>query len=303
MISNSEKIFSVVVAYNDISGLKRCIRGLCEQTKQIHTIIIVDNSLSSLPSVLIEHLHESHKNKILYLRCPHNLGSAGGFSLGMSKAYQEGAQWIWLHDEDDYPERNCLKKLLCQNDGMIRAPQIVDPKTGKILRYFKRVQGCLGYFYPAPRDKVYVDVAGTAGLLIHRDVIARIGVYDPDFFIGYEDYEYCLRARIAGLTVHVVTEAMVFHPDHQSPTFSRYYYLDRILAYLPSFWGIISKGSSRDVYAIRNYIIVSKRYKPNLIICLEMLLSLCMLPILKVFNPRISLRMTFKTYLKALYAT
>jgi len=297
-----ERVIAVIVAYTNMTSLELCINALCSQSTPVFQIIVIDNSQSCNVTAMIDRLPRSQQEMIQYHATATNIGSAGGFAKGITLAYKEGAEWIWLHDEDDYPDKDCLEKLLGRKGGMIRTPQIVDPKTGKDLRYFKRVQGPLGYFYSASPYRLCVDVAGTAGLLIHRDVITRIGTYDTDFFIGYEDYDYCLRARRAGLSVTPVNEAVVFHPDHQSTTFSRYPNLDHILAYLPSFWGGIRKGSNRDIYAIRNYIIVSKRYKSRLIVFLEFLTSCCVLPILALFNPRISLHITLKTYLKALCA-
>ncbi|MEN6475446.1 MAG: glycosyltransferase [Syntrophaceae bacterium] len=295
-----DNVWAIVVAFNDSEGLKQCIVALNEQSPAVEKIVIIDNNASYCVKDIVDSVVCSKQSSVSVIATSRNLGSAGGFSLGMEQAFAHGAEWIWLHDEDDYPEKDCLGKLLCRSNGMIRVPQIIDPKTGNILHYFKRIQGRLGHFHPAPPYRVDVDVAGTAGLFINREAIARIGVYDPDFFVGYEDYEYCLRAKAAGLPIHVVTEAVVFHPDHQSPTFSGYSHLDHIRAYLPSFWGIIRKGSPRDAYATRNYIIVSKRYKPLPIICLEMLLSLCILPFLKIVDQRIRLCTTLKTYLKTL---
>ena len=178
----------------------------------------------------------------------------------------------------------------------------MDPETRKTLLYFKRMRGLLGYFSIAPADRKAVSIAGTAGLLIHREVIDRIGVYNPRFFVGYEDYDYCLRAGNAGYTVTVVDEAIVHHPDHQSRISARTRLLEKLLAYLPSFWGIIRTGTGRDFYTVRNYILLSKFHKSKAILTLELLTSLCILPILKLFGSRIEFRTTLKTYVRTLCA-
>lgn len=297
-----EHVMAVVVAYQDMQSLQKCFLHLFDQTMPLDKIIVVDNSATSAVALCIADLPEALQQKIDYLRCTCNIGSAGGFSMGMSRAHRQGAQWIWLHDEDDYPDQHCLKELLSLSAGPMRAPLIIDPATGKTLRYFKRIKGWLGYFYPASPGCRRVDIAGTAGLLIHRDVITRIGLYDADFFVGYEDYDYCLRAKAAGISVCVAAGAQVFHPDHQSAVSARLACLEQVLACLPSFWGFIREGSHRDFHSTKNYITISKRHKSLLIVGLELILSLCIVPVFKIIDPRIRLRMTLKTYFKTLCA-
>jgi len=295
-------VWAVVVAYRDPLSLKSCVIALANQTVSIERLIVVDNDASYDVRAVIAEASPGSATVIDIVAPGRNLGSAGGFALGMENAYQNGAVWVWLHDEDDAPERECLERLLAFPTGKIRSPRIIDPTTRKTLLYFKRLQGPLGYFFPAPPDRQEIDIAGTAGLLIHREVMQTIGSYDPRFFVGFEDYDYCLRAARAGYPVTVVNEAVVHHPDHQSLISARTRLLENVLAYLPSFWGIIRTGTGRDFYTVRNYIRLSKLHKPKAILALEMLMSLCFLPILRLLDSRIEFRTTLKTYLKTICA-
>jgi rhamnopyranosyl-N-acetylglucosaminyl-diphospho-decaprenol beta-1,3/1,4-galactofuranosyltransferase len=290
----------VIVAYKDILGLQRCIEHLNEQTSPINDVIIIDNSgcldpvkltwKSVLKIIFKMHLYTSKEN----------LGSAGGFSLGMKKAYDEGAEWIWLHDEDDYPEVDCLEKLLSSNEGYIRAPVIKDPETKRILNYFKRKKGWLGYMYPAPENAKTVDAAGTAGLLIHRKVIESVGIYEANFFVGFEDWDYCLKAAKKGFKIHVVPDAVVYHPDHQS--FRNKFIKEKILRFLPPLFGFIRKGNARDNYSVRNIIILTKRHMPAYVVFLSLIFSILTLPILKIINSETNIMLTLKAYFKSICA-
>ena len=48
-------------------------------------------------------------------------------------------------------------------------------------------------------------------MLIRREVIDQLGGLDEGFAWGYEDVDYCLRARRAGWRVHYVPDARVIH--------------------------------------------------------------------------------------------
>jgi GT2 family glycosyltransferase len=294
------RTFPVIVAYKDIFGLQKCLKFINYQTNPINDVIIIDNSRCIDPVILSWKSVSEKPFKIHLYTSEDNLGSAGGFSLGMKKAFDKDAEWIWLHDEDDYPEKDCLEKLLKDGKGFIRAPVIKDPETGRVLNYFKRNQGHWGYMCPAPVDAEIVDAAGTAGLLINRKVIEEIGIYDPSFFVGFEDWDYCLRAAKKGFKVHVVKTAIVYHPDHQS--LRNRFIKEKILKYMPPLFGFMSKGTSRGEYTIRNIIKLTKRHMPFYILPLSLILSVISLPALKIINSDVNILLTLKTYFKSICA-
>lgn len=48
-------------------------------------------------------------------------------------------------------------------------------------------------------------------MLVRRDVFARVGLFDPGYFMYYEDCEWCLRACAAGYTLWYEPTARVWH--------------------------------------------------------------------------------------------
>jgi GT2 family glycosyltransferase len=56
-----------------------------------------------------------------------------------------------------------------------------------------------------------VDEVSGAAMLIRREVIDQVGGLDEGFAWGYEDVDYCLRARRAGWRVQYVPDARVMH--------------------------------------------------------------------------------------------
>src|SRR3546814_7026153 len=56
------------------------------------------------------------------------------------------------------------------------------------------------------------------GMLVSRELIAKIGVPDPGFFIAKDDVEYCFRARQAGARIELVAASRIEHPAAQHYT-------------------------------------------------------------------------------------
>lgn len=50
--------------------------------------------------------------RIEVLRLEHNVGSAGGYAMGLVRARAQGAKLIWLLDDDNLSQENCLAILL-----------------------------------------------------------------------------------------------------------------------------------------------------------------------------------------------
>ena len=88
------------------------------------------------------------------------------------------------------------------------------------------------------------------GFLINRSAVNKIGLPVSDYFIYWDDKEYCERARICGYGLYIVKRSKIFHPVAPNE------YI-RILKYkipykrLP-LW--------KTYYDVRNKIITSRNY-------------------------------------------
>jgi len=62
------------------------------------------------------------------------------------------------------------------------------------------------------RNDVYqVDYVSGCCMMIKREVFERIGFFDEEFFLYYEDVDFCLRAKKAGFKTFVLPSASVVH--------------------------------------------------------------------------------------------
>ena len=56
-----------------------------------------------------------------------------------------------------------------------------------------------------------VDFVTACGMLLCRDCLETVGLFDERFFMYYEDSDYCLRARRAGHRAIIVPRAHMWH--------------------------------------------------------------------------------------------
>jgi GT2 family glycosyltransferase len=57
------------------------------------------------------------------------------------------------------------------------------------------------------------EVAAVSGclMLVAREVFERVGFFDERYFFGFEDIDFCLRARAAGFRTRVAAGAVAYH--------------------------------------------------------------------------------------------
>lgn len=62
-------------------------------------------------------------------------------------------------------------------------------------------------------DCTPVSMASFVGLAVHREVVGRIGLPRPEFFIHNDDLEYCLRMQRARVGITLVARSVLVHKD------------------------------------------------------------------------------------------
>ncbi len=216
-----EKVVAVTVTYNSSHFLRRCLDALLNQSYEISKIIIVDNHSEKSHHVSNEKIVQDNK-KVEYYYLPDNTGGAGGFEYGMLRALELSPDWVWIMDDDAFPEHDCLEKLLehknYANIGCI-CPAIfgIDNQNYQVYHHKKISPFLLNdspkyEFYDDFPEVFEIDANAFVGPLISRRVIDDIGVADGGLFIYGDDTEYTYRLTRKYKMI-VVKNAIINHRD------------------------------------------------------------------------------------------
>jgi hypothetical protein len=204
------------------------------------TVLVVDNAMALDEEVAAD----VAPLDVQILRPPRNLGFAEGCTLGMSAAFDKGADFVLLLNNDAVADPDFLGPLVRaareRADAGLVSPQIVYLNRPDEAWYqggtFSLwagipVQGhrrrVLGGDCP-PRE---VDYATGCAMLIRPAVIQRVGTFDCAFFAYCEDLDLSIRARRAGFRVLFVPASLVYHDVSDAPRRAalRIYYSTRNL--------------------------------------------------------------------------
>ena len=243
---------AVVLNYRTPRDAVLAVRSLQSADPAPDDIIVVDNhSDDGSATYLEEHIHGCE-----ILETDGNLGFSGGCNVGIRRALELGADSVLLVNGDimlTARTPGLLQRAVEEDDGVGIAGAAIlsrnDPThidsagmsfhtmTGRMrhrLAGARHLPGTLG-----DRDRV-AAVMGCA-VLIERRVFETIGLLDEDYFFSFEDLDFCLRARRAGLETVLVGNAFAYHAGSLS---------------------IGPRSPTRLYYATRNHLLAAKRAAP-----------------------------------------
>ena len=96
----TESVYAVVVTHRRPDELAKSLDALTAQTRTPDHLVVVDND----DDERVRDLVAGQPIPSTYLGSRRNLGGAGGFALGMLHALAQGADWLWLADDDGRPQ-------------------------------------------------------------------------------------------------------------------------------------------------------------------------------------------------------
>ena len=113
-IDRAARIVCVVVTFNRRPLLMESLAAIRAQTRRPDAIIVVDNASSDGTSDALRSEFADVEAVVL----TRNTGGAGGFAVGMAMALADGADLVWLLDDDAVAEPGALEALLRARDAV-----------------------------------------------------------------------------------------------------------------------------------------------------------------------------------------
>ena len=180
------KIFAFIVTYNRLSLLKKVLLSLKKQTQNIDKIVVVNNSSTDGTEEWL-----STQKDISVITQP-NVGGAGGFKTGVEYCYNSGADWIWMMDDDVFPEPNCLETLLQYSEKASCLQPSRHFADGPLMKWFGNYDIKRAKILEFDFDSEYTYITNCCfeGCLIKSSVVEKVGYPDARFFIAGDDSSY-----------------------------------------------------------------------------------------------------------------
>lgn len=218
----NKKVAIILLNYCGAKDTLECIESLEAIDYKNYEIIIVDNNS---PDNSYEILKQSIGDKHTLIKAESNGGFAKGNNIGINYALKRGCDYVLLLNNDTIVEKDFLSHMIACYES--------NSKVGivgcKILYYdikdyiwfaggeinYKRFYGA--HYGEGQLDRAEFNVekkitfATGCVMLISAEVIKTVGMLPEEYFMYFEDVDYCLRVQDKGYDIFYCPKAVVYH--------------------------------------------------------------------------------------------
>ena len=255
-------LYISVLNFNDSSSTIDCVASLLRSLTEAWTIIVIDNGSAEHDLGLLRTGLEEFKNsqiwkssqiEVVLLTSQINLGYAGGNNLGISYALERDAEAVLILNNDIIVSPGSIDILVQHSRenkiDICGSIQYVDSS-------FKDVNNLgVGTVRPSGVSRAVTDQSGVRDsnfvigsvMLVTREVFLTVGLIPDEYFLYYEEADFCFRAIRLGFKIGTCSSSKIVH--FQGRTTGHVKDLEN-----KPFW--------IDLLQFRNRVIFSRRYLP-----------------------------------------
>ena len=240
----SDCVHIVIVNYRTADLAIDCLRSLAAQTADLGggRVLVIDNASGddSVPKLTAAIERENWSNWAQVMPLDRNGGFSFGNNAGIRYALAAPVRvdHVLLLNPDTIAHPHAVKflvdfmaahpavgivgSLLENTAGGVDCSAHRDPTplgelvSGARLGLLTRLLARHVISPPAKNKPHACDWVSGASMMLRREVIEQIGLMDEDFFLYFEEVDYCRRARTAGWSVWYLPESRVVHLEGAS---------------------------------------------------------------------------------------
>jgi len=214
----SGAVLVIILHYGKISDTRECLRSLCGVNYQPFSVLVIDNGTGSAESA---HLCAEFSD-VEVVTLDESVGFAAANNVGLELSLSRGFCYSLLLNNDTIVDPDLLS-ILCgamQNDCRIAMAgplmffysdrNAVWACGGTIDRFRIQIDGNreLAGIGNSPADTDYLP---GACVLIRNAVLRETQLMPEQYYLGFEEAEFCLAAKRIGYRIVVCREAVLYH--------------------------------------------------------------------------------------------
>lgn len=226
----------IIVTYNRLEKLKKTLQCYECQTRSFRNLIVVNNhSTDGTTEFLEEWRNSSTPFMKQVITTNDNLGGSGGYFIGQKKAMELNPDWVFLADDDAYPDSQMMEQFysfahnhdISQYSAICAKVNYINGETN--LKHRSRIIIRENRFYSQEEsvssdyEKEFFDIdfLSYVGPFINMAALQKTGLVNPEYFIYYDDSEHSLRLKKYGRII-CVSNILITHDEmpvlsNQSP--------------------------------------------------------------------------------------
>jgi GT2 family glycosyltransferase len=212
-------VYIIILNWNNPNDTIECVGSVKRLKYPNFRVLLVDNGSTDGSADILRRKFPD----IDIIENSANYGYVRGNNIGIRRALDEGASHVFILNNDTTVGENALDELMAV---AVREKAILSPKVyyydrprvinsmGTSMNWFrlrpylgncgKEDRGQFSGIYPA-------NILVGCALLISREIIEDLGLFDESFYMIHEDADLCLRNIKAGNKNLTVSGAVIYH--------------------------------------------------------------------------------------------
>lgn len=225
----------IIVNYNTLELTKNTIESVFKKTEGLnYEVILVDNASTDGS---VEYFENNYKEKIIFIQNRENLGFGKANNKGIEIAK---GKYIFLLNSDTLLINNAIKILfdfmeqniecgVCGGNLYDRDNKPVHSFKKELVNIYSDFDFIknfiLKFIYKKRMDFNYtnknIEVGYITGadMFIRKKILEKVGIFDSDFFMYFEETELTARIKSSGKKIISVPQAKIIHLEGKSTQF------------------------------------------------------------------------------------
>ena len=209
----------IILHFGDIKDTLECIESI-ERIPNPKTfkVFVVDNGTNRINAKNLTRF----KFRTETIHNFKNLGYGEGMNAGIRKAMSEKFKYYLLLNNDVIVKQDIIDKLLAgfkNKDVGLMGPIVAyydKPNKiwfggGNLNSYFCFTTHTNMNKKVIKQNNSYTDFITGAAVMVKREVFEKAGFFDKDYFLYWEDVDYCQKAKKKGFKSYLIGESLVLH--------------------------------------------------------------------------------------------
>lgn len=233
-----KKIFVIILNYNGCKNTLECLYSFdkvrVSQGYDIHLVVVDNASIDDSVKII-----KAKFPKVILIENKVNLGYSGGNNTGITYSLKNGADYIVVLNNDTLVERATIYEMveaMRKYSADVVCPKIYFEKGFEYHkdRYTRNELGKVFWFAGGEMDWANVighhrgvdevdhgqyddkeDIESVTGacFMVKRRVFEKAGMFDPNFFLYYEDSDLSIRMKNHGFKIVLAPRAIIYHKN------------------------------------------------------------------------------------------
>ncbi|MDD5455800.1 MAG: glycosyltransferase family 2 protein [Candidatus Margulisbacteria bacterium] len=227
-----EKTLVVIINFNNIEDTLECLESCIKSGINKKQLLLIDNHSSQ---IVVQNI----KNVLPWLsilELPDNMGYAAGVNAGLNEALNRGYEYSFILNNDIVLNSSTLPELISvlERDTQIGicTPQNIVYGTNNVCfagGYYDHKKGLTLHNTRPLAGPLEVDFLTGSAMLIRNNMLEKTGLFDEQYFLYFEDADFCMKVKHHGFKCVVTPKSEVQHKVSKTAALNPfiYYYCQR----------------------------------------------------------------------------